>query len=86
MPFWIVENPFFIDLIKSLCPGFQLPKRSALSTTMVNKECANILIDTHDALAKENNLTLGKYNLIYIIINYIYTVYDNNFFYLKNRY
>src|SRR5688572_24733954 len=34
IPFWIVENPFFINFIKSLCPGFQLPKRTTLSTTL----------------------------------------------------
>jgi hypothetical protein len=59
IPFWIVENPFFIDFIKSLCPGFQLSKRTILSTTVVNKECAYILSEIKKELDKETNLTLG---------------------------
>src|SRR3954451_8907230 len=30
IPFWIVENLFFVNFVKSLCPGFQLPRRTAL--------------------------------------------------------
>jgi hypothetical protein len=59
IPFWIVENPFFVDFIKSLCPGFQLPKRTALSTTLVNNECAYVLSEIKKELDKEINLTLG---------------------------
>ncbi|CAJ0748441.1 7948_t:CDS:2, partial [Entrophospora sp. SA101] len=39
IPFWVVENPFFVDFITNLCPGFHLPKRTTLSTTFVNLEC-----------------------------------------------
>ena len=59
IPFWIVENPFFVDFIKSLCPGFQLPKRTALSTTLVNNECGYVLGEIKRELDKEMNLTLG---------------------------
>ncbi|RHZ50123.1 hypothetical protein Glove_505g44 [Diversispora epigaea] len=41
VPLWIVENPFFIDYSKELCPGFQVPKRTILSTTMINVETAH---------------------------------------------
>ena len=60
VPFWIVENPFFIDMVKSLCPGFQLPKRTSLSNNMVNRECANVFDDIRRDLENEKNLTLGK--------------------------
>jgi len=61
IPFSIVENPFFIDFIKSLCPGYQLPGRNSLSTTLINTELAHIQIAIEDDLAHEKNLTLGKY-------------------------
>src|SRR5215213_716749 len=59
IPFWIVENSFFVDFIKSLCPGYQLPKRTALSTTLVNNECAYVLSEVKKELDNEINLTLG---------------------------
>ena len=59
IPFWIVENPFFVDFVKNLCPGFQLPKRTALSTTLVNNECGYVLGEIKRKLDKEMNLTLG---------------------------
>ena len=59
IPFWIVENSFFVDFIKSLCPGFQLPKRTTLSTTVINKECTYVLGEIKKELDKETNLTLG---------------------------
>ena len=26
IPFRVVKNPFFIDFVKSLCPGFKVPR------------------------------------------------------------
>jgi BED zinc finger len=33
IPFATVESPFFIDLVKNLCAGYQLPDRNTLSNT-----------------------------------------------------
>jgi hypothetical protein len=60
VPFWIVENPFFIHFIKSLCPGFQLPKRTTLSTTLVNMECSHVISNINNSLNNQINLTLGN--------------------------
>ncbi|PKK63438.1 hypothetical protein RhiirC2_788900 [Rhizophagus irregularis] len=57
--FWIVENPFFIDLVKSLYPGFQLFGRTSLLNNMVNKKCVNVIDDIKKDLENEKNLTLG---------------------------
>lgn len=51
--FRIVEHPFFIDFIKELNAGYDLPSRDYLSTRRVNN---NIRID----LENQKNLTLGK--------------------------
>ena len=61
IPFWIIENPFFINFIKSLCPDFELPGRTTLSTTLINSECGIVLSEIKKELANETNLTLGKY-------------------------
>jgi hypothetical protein len=61
IPFWIVENPFFVNLIKNLCPGFQLPGRTTLSTTLINIECGIVLSEVKRELTSETNLTLGKF-------------------------
>ena len=60
VPFWIVENPFFIYFIKNLCPGFQLPKRTTLSTTLVNMECGHVISNINNCLDNQINLTLGN--------------------------
>jgi hypothetical protein len=60
IPFWVVENPFFVDFINNLCPGFQLPKRTTLSTTLVNLECAKVVSKINNNLINEVNLTLGN--------------------------
>jgi BED zinc finger len=59
VPLWIVENPFFIDYSKELCPGFQIPKRTILSTTMINVETATVIAEMKKKLSNETNLTLG---------------------------
>ncbi|CAG8750140.1 8932_t:CDS:2, partial [Dentiscutata erythropus] len=59
VPLWIVENPFFIDYSKELCPGFQVPKRTILSTTMINVETATVIAEMKKKLSNETNLTLG---------------------------
>ncbi|RHZ86808.1 hypothetical protein Glove_44g28 [Diversispora epigaea] len=55
----IVENLFFIDYSKELCPGFQVPKRTILSTTMINVETATVIAEMKKKLSNETNLTLG---------------------------
>ena len=56
---WIVENSFFIDYSKELCPGFQVPKRIILFTIMINVETATVIAEIKKKLSNETNLTLG---------------------------
>jgi len=60
IPFSIVENPWFIDLIKSLQPGYDLPSRRILSGSLLEAEVARINIKINNELDKENNFTIGK--------------------------
>jgi hypothetical protein len=59
--FSTVESPFFIDLVKNLCAGYQLPDRKTLSNTWLNNEAARITVSVEEILKKQENLSLGKF-------------------------
>ena len=59
IPFSVVDHPYFIDFVQSLCFGYNSPKRTALSTTILNKEISAVLINIKQELQYEENLTLG---------------------------
>jgi hypothetical protein len=61
--FRLVEHPFFIDMVKSLCLGFNPPSAHALSNDFLYTELANIVVDQHLLLKRTKNLTLGMYTL-----------------------
>ncbi|GES96420.1 ribonuclease H-like domain-containing protein [Rhizophagus clarus] len=62
IPFSVVDSPFFQDFVKSLCFEYELPKRTALSTTYLNEEAANILLKIEEELHESRNLTLAEFN------------------------
>lgn len=59
--FRIVEHPFFIDMVKSLCLGYEPPSAYTLSEDFLYTELSNIVVDQHLMLKRTTNLTLGKY-------------------------
>ncbi len=64
IPFSTVESPFFIDLIKNLCAGYQLPDRRTFSNTWLNNETARVAFEVEEILKKQENLSLGIYIFI----------------------
>lgn len=60
--FRLVEHPFFIDMIKSLCLGYDPPRAYTLSQDFLYEELANIVVDQHLELKRTKNLTLGNKN------------------------
>ena len=62
IPFHIVENPFFIDLLRTLCSGYFSLFWQILSVDMLNFEMSYVVYETNDMLDKETNLTLGSYD------------------------
>ena len=60
IPFSTVNHPYFVDFIQSLCFGYNPPKRTALSTTILNKEISTVLTKIKEELKYEENLTLGN--------------------------
>ena len=60
IPLSIVDHPYFVDFVQSLCFGYNPPKRTALSTTILNKEISVVLKKIKEELKYEENLTLGN--------------------------
>lgn len=58
--FRLVEHPFFIDMVKSLCLGYDPPCASTLSEDFLYEELANIVVDQHIEMKRTKNLTLGN--------------------------
>lgn len=60
IPFVAADSPFFEDFTKSLNYAYNLPKRTALSTTHLEAEMANIVLKMEKEFSKGKNLTLCK--------------------------
>ncbi|GBB84292.1 hypothetical protein RclHR1_09910008 [Rhizophagus clarus] len=58
-PFAVVENPFFVDLIRKLQPGYKLPSREKLAGIMLSHAVVRIEDQVNSILGKATNLTLG---------------------------
>ncbi|CAB5371654.1 unnamed protein product [Rhizophagus irregularis] len=70
--FHLVSHPFFIDMVKSLCNGYEPPYSTTLSNTLMNNELTKITVDQQLMLDKESDLTLGKkINFIFRFFNYL---------------
>ena len=67
IPFNVVENPWFLDLLKTLQPGYDAPSRRVLSGSLLQAELARVNIKIHNELLNEKNFTIGKN---FIINNY----------------
>lgn len=61
IPFSIIENPFFIETLKHLRPGFNPPSREYLSGRLLDNEIVNVNLKVDNALKFCNDLTLSKY-------------------------
>jgi hypothetical protein len=78
IPFATVESPFFIDFVKNLCAGYELPNRKILSNNWLNNEAARITVHVDEILKNQVNLSLGKkffnsylYYIIFLILIFI---------------
>ena len=60
IPFSIIENPWFIDMVKTLQLSYVPPTRQVLSGTLLEAELSRTNIQVFNELAKESNCTIGK--------------------------
>jgi BED zinc finger len=61
LSFSIIQNPFFINLIQSLCPDYELPSSEILSGRLLDEENAKIILKRDSIINQSQNLTLGIY-------------------------
>ncbi|RIB15476.1 hypothetical protein C2G38_2093109 [Gigaspora rosea] len=59
LPFSIIENPWFINILKSLRSSYTPPTREYLANTLLNEEVIKINWETEEYLQTADNLTLG---------------------------
>ncbi|CAB5164801.1 unnamed protein product [Rhizophagus irregularis] len=59
IPFSTIENPWFVDLMKTLQPGYDLPSRHTLSGTYLEAELSRVNIRIVNELNNESNLTIA---------------------------
>lgn len=60
IPFSAIENPWFIDMLKTLQPGYNPPTRQVLSGTLLEAELSRVNLRVFNELNKESNCTIGK--------------------------
>jgi hypothetical protein len=58
-PFRIIENPYFISVLKNLQPNYNPPSRERLTTDLLSEESIRTEIKVNNYIEKEKNLTLG---------------------------
>jgi hypothetical protein len=59
LPFQIIENPYFINMMKNLRLNYKPPSRERLSNNLLNEEAIRTEIKINNTLERAKNLTLG---------------------------
>jgi len=59
IPWIVIKNPFFVDFLKTLHPGYTPPSREVLSGCLFSQEIANINLKIIQKLNYSKNLTIG---------------------------
>ena len=72
IPFRIIENPYFINMLKKLQANYNPPSRERLSNNLLSEECIRVEIEINNFLERSKNLTLGM-NFLKLII-YIFFI------------
>jgi len=60
IPWHVIENPFFIEFLKTLCPGYTPPSKETLSGQLLTQETAIVNNKIIKVLKNSTNLTLCK--------------------------
>ena len=60
IPWHVIENPFFIEYLKTLCPGYTPPSKETLSGQLLTQETAIVNNKIIKVLKNSTNLTLCK--------------------------
>ena len=58
--FTVIENPFFIEMLKTLQPGYTPPSHKLLAGNLLETEVAKVNRKIKRELSAGENFTLGK--------------------------
>ncbi len=59
IPFQVVKNPYFINLLKNFWSNYNSSSREHLSTNLLNEESIWVELKINNSLENTKNLTLG---------------------------
>jgi len=68
IPFRVIENPYFINMLKNLQSSYNPSSRDRLTTKLLCEETARVEIKINNILENAKNLTLGTYKYFINII------------------
>lgn len=68
IPFRVIENPYFINMLKNLQSKYNLLSRERLSTNLLDEESVRVDIKIINSLENAKNLTLGMKLCYYFIL------------------
>lgn len=80
IPFSTIDNPWFIDMIKALQPGYEPPSRRVLSGTLLEAELSRVNARVNNQLDKESNFTIGMSIIFIIRLKYFIKIVIYKFF------
>ena len=75
IPFNIIENPWFIDLIRTLEPGYNVPSRQILGGSLLEAESSRVGMRINRELERETDFTIGKFLSFFVLIIIIHIIY-----------
>ena len=58
VPFWVIESPFFIELLKELNSAYNLPSRDILTNRLLKSELGYVNSKVSKELDSAENLTI----------------------------
>ena len=71
IPFNVIENPWFIDLVRTLEPGYNIPSRQILGGSLLEAELSRVGTRINKELERETDFTIGKSFSFFVLIIFI---------------
>jgi hypothetical protein len=82
IPFNVIENPWFIDLVRTLEPGYNVPSRQILGGSLLEAELSRVGMRITRELERETDFTIGKSFSFFVSI-IIHTIYFHFIFSIR---
>ena len=68
IPFNVIEKSWFIDLIRTLKPGYDVPSRQILGGSLLEAELSRVGMRINRELERETDFTIGKFLSFFVLI------------------